>query len=298
MSSNSSGSELEGGYTINGKTFSILCPSRGRPKNLRRLLNSIRETTADLKRIEVLVYLDDDDSLTSPQDFGEYEFATFFRGSRVWMSLAQNILYSKSTGMLVMACADDFVFRSAGWDLQISRVFMTKSDPFWLVFGNDLGSHAGKIPTHFFLHRSWPSTLGYWVNTGRASLWDLWVYDVAKSIERVHYVEETVFEHLNFRQSKSREVIVDDTTLEITRTHANFRPKETYRLLERERRIDALLLSEAIGSIPLVTLKYVIGELIARLFFSNREDKTMRLRTLTNKSLLKLVFSKLLSPRS
>jgi len=277
------------------KSFSILCPSRGRPKSLKRLFESIKRTTSDIAEIEVLVYIDDDDSITLMEDFSEYQFVRFFVGPRIWMSLAQNVLFALSSGKILMACADDFVFKTNGWDFVVQRVFGEKSDVFWLIYGNDLGVHAGKIPTHFFIHRSWPITLGYWVHPGRASLWDLWVRDIAIELGRLHYLEQVVFEHLNFRQTTSSDAVVDSTTMEITNTQKSFRPKETYQLLSRERRIDIVLLAQTIQIKPPWKFKYIFSHLIFR-FRSKSLDfaSQRRLLTLTNQEILKSGFFKIL----
>lgn len=297
MPSNIKSENLLTSNTINQLRFSILCPSRKRPESLQRLFESILFTTNSLESIEVLVYLDDDDQLTQPAEFKEFQFVKFFRGRRVWMSLAQNILYAQSHGSIIMACADDFVFRTRDWDKEVERVFEEKRDNFWLVYGNDLGKHAGKIPTHFFIHREWPEKLGYWVNPGRASLWDLWVYEIASELKRVSYLEKVVFEHLNFRQSTSKEVFVDETTIEITKAHTSFRPKDSYKLLERERRIDTILLAEEIGiSTPWIR-RYFLGEVVSRMPFVKLDKNTkQRVKSLTNIQVVRAGLQKIFKP--
>jgi len=285
-------------FLENAKTFSIICPSRKRPESLKRLLDSIRNTANNLNTVEVLVYLDDDDDVTNPSDFSSYNFVKFYRGARVWMSLAQNFLYSKSTGSILMACADDFVFRTENWDSLVLQTFLSKKDKFWLIYGNDLGKHAGKISTHFFLHRDWPTTLGYWVNPGRNSLWDLWVYEIATDLNRVYYLKDLILEHLNFRQSTSTEVIVDETTIEITDSHTSFRPRETYKLLERERRIDVIMISDAIGVSAPLKSKYFLSAALCRLASSKIDELSLkRIKTLTNFELIKLAISRVITLR-
>ena len=45
-----------------GKKISLLLPTRGRPFLLRRLFQSIVNHTADLKNLEIILCLDDDDT--------------------------------------------------------------------------------------------------------------------------------------------------------------------------------------------------------------------------------------------
>lgn len=278
----------------NRKTFSILCPSRKRPESLRRLIDSIISTTHSLDSIELLVYVDEDDFLTQPGNFANHSFVNFFRGPRLWMSLAQNVLFAQSSGSIIMACADDFVFKSHDWDVKVKEVFESKEDNFWLVYGNDLGKHAGKISTHFFLHRDWPSKVGYWVIPGRASLWDLWVYEIATKLDRTIYLEAIQFEHLNFRQSSSNSVFVDETTREITDLHASFRPKDTYRLLKRERRNDLIILAEAINASVPFEFRYLLGGIVEQIFNrGNNLTAKKRFQSLSNKELVLALIKKI-----
>ena len=269
--------------------FSILCPSRGRPENLKRLIESIRKTASNIQAIEILVYLDDDDSTVDESDFEDYSNVKFFRGRRVWMSNAQNFLYCKSRGEILMACADDFVFRTEGWDLEIKREFEKSHDKIQLVFGNDLGIHAGKIPTHFFLHKTYPEALGTWVMPGRASLWDLWHYETSKAINRITYRDDLVIEHLNFRQTKSPEVIFDQTTRDVTSTQYMFRPKLTYEKLYRERRIDTLLLAEKAGIKSPIQARYFLSHGL-RYFLRSKlsRESGFRLLSMSNAELITL----------
>jgi hypothetical protein len=41
--------------------ISLLVPTRGRPQLLQRLFDSLAETTSRLERIEIVLYIDDDD---------------------------------------------------------------------------------------------------------------------------------------------------------------------------------------------------------------------------------------------
>jgi len=206
------------------------------------------------------------------------------------MSLAQNVLYAHCRGDIIMACADDFVFNSKNWDEEVEREFQSKSDPFWMLFGNDLGTHAGKLSTHFFLRKEWVETLGAWVFPGRNSLWDLWAYEVATDLGRVIYRDDLIFEHLNFRQSNSKLAIADENASRISDMNAMFSPNRTYAQLHRERRIDYLLLTRAAGIKRRIKTNYFIAELIVLILNKKLVDNTkMKLLTLTNLKLFQYV---------
>lgn len=241
--------------------ISILLPSRNRPDNLLRLFTSILNTTSDTRSIEVLVYLDDDDVTTREEIFSDFEFVQFTRGPRLWISIAHNILFSKSNGQILMAASDDFIFRTKNWDLEVRKEFSKfQSNPL-LLFGNDLGKHAGKLPTHFFLNRVWPEKLGYWVPVQRAGLWDLWIYELAKQLEIVKYREDLVFEHAHFRHSQDARFAnhVDVISRQMIQDQNLVRPIRTYNLLKRERMIDVLHLSFPKEDFPRPIFQYFLS---------------------------------------
>lgn len=260
--------------------ISILCPTRGRPDNLMRILESIERTTYDLSSLEFLVYFDQDDA-TQFLDLSRFEFVRKFVGPRMWMSNYHNFLYANSTGELIMACADDFVFLSQRWDIAIKTFYQNQVDNYWVVFGNDLGVHAGKMPTHFFLHRDWPMALGTWVQPFRASPWDLWIFDVANDINRLRYLPEVEIQHLHYRQSKVS-VLKDSTYQDIWRTQFSFRPMESYKLLYRERRADVVILAEKIGIPTPKKGKYFLGHFVIKFLSNTSPHEQMRLYNSTN----------------
>ena len=153
--------------------ISILCPTRERPDQVIRLIESLLKNAREPERLEILFYIDHDDE-TFPNVNRYGDIVKVFQGPRTWISNAHNLLYSFSQGEIIMTAADDMVFRTLGWDSAVYAAFDSVPDKIVLVYGNDLGTHAGKIATHGFFHRNWVDALGTWVQPGRGSLWDLW----------------------------------------------------------------------------------------------------------------------------
>lgn len=245
------------------RTISILLPSRNRPKSLERLFSSISATSASLKLIEVLVYLDLDDFVTDETKFRNFNFVKFFRGPRVWMSLAQNFLFMQSRGDILMAASDDFIFKTKHWDEKVREVFEESLNKPLLLFGNDLGKHAGKLSTHFFLNRVWPSKLGYWVPVNRNGVWDLWIYELATKLNCVIYREDLIFEHAHFRHSQKSKFLnrPDSLSLEIMQSQELVKPLRTYRLLGRERTLDLLFMTQPLENLPRSKFNFILSRL-------------------------------------
>ena len=118
--------------------FSLIVPTRGRPTEFRRLLDSLRDTAQDATSIEVIAVIDEDDQ--ESQAF-EYEG---LRLERVLVSPGQTMGrlnltgYAVAQGRYLMLLNDDVVVRTAGWDTQFARIFERYPDGIVLAHVNDL----------------------------------------------------------------------------------------------------------------------------------------------------------------
>jgi hypothetical protein len=270
--------------------ISILCPTRNRPHNVVRLVNSARNLARFPELLEFLFYVDNDDF-----SFPDIDGVKVIRGPRVWISNSHNALYPHSNGQLLMTAGDDMEFLTKNWDVIIRNSFDSFPDKIVLVYGNDLGTHAGKIAVHGFFHRKWVDVLGTWVQPGRGSLWDLWSTDVAKSLGRLVYIPELHIKHIHYRQGL-KEAEFDGTYKYVSVNNQIFRPKITYDLLARERRIDHILLSEHMSSLPPINRKYLLSTCFVRVFDS-KLDLYLRQKflLLTNLEFLILPFKLILN---
>ena len=269
------------------RKISILCPTRERPDQVIRLIESLLDNAQMPEMLEILFYIDqDDETFPSMDRFGDA--VRVFQGPRTWISNAHNFLYSYCQGEIIMTAADDMVFRTIGWDSAVYAAFDSVPDKIALVYGNDLGTHAGKIATHGFFHRKWVEALGTWVQPGRGSLWDLWSTENARKLGRLIYLDELIIEHVHYRQSKVN-VEFDNTYSFVRSMNSSFRPEVTYKKLKRERRIDRILLSEKMESAPKRELNYLIGSFVTSYVLKNANlEQKRRIQSVTNLGLLGL----------
>lgn len=242
--------------------ISVLCPTRERPENVIRLVNSAKATAKNPDLIEFLFYVDLDD-----QTFPDIKGVRVFRGPRVWISNAHNTLFALAKGEILMTAGDDMEFLSMHWDMYIRKKFESIPDKIGLVFGNDLGTHAGRIAVHGFFHRRWIEIIGTWVQPGRGCPWDLWSTDVARGIDRLFYLADVHIKHIHYRQG-NKEANFDSTYQFVYNNNSSFEPQLTYKLLERERRIDRILLIENLLTKPPIEGRYLLSSLIERKFHS------------------------------
>jgi hypothetical protein len=214
----------------------------------------------DPELLEFLFYVDHDD-----QTFPPIDGVKVIRGPRLWISNAHNVLYANATGEILMTAGDDMEFLSKDWDKEVKDKFISIPDKIGLVFGNDLASHAGRIAVHGFFHQNWISTLGTWVQPGRGSLWDFWATEVAQKLNRFYYLPHVHIKHIHYRQG-SKEATFDSTYKYVYLNNSSFDPQKTYRLLERERRIDRILLAEVMSPKPPLETNYlIVGFLVSML---------------------------------
>ncbi len=282
-----------GGFTGNfiPGVISILLPTRNRPRNVERFLESAIATASNFENLEFIFYIDDDDN-TFPSHVLRRN-VKLVKGPRLWLSVIGNILYSHSRGEIIMYAGDDLIFSSKGWDELVLAQFNTTSDKIRLVYGNDKGRNSKEIARHGFLHRKWIETIGVYQQPGRGSASDIWLTSVARKIGRLDYIENLIIPHIHWWQG-DRSAVFDQTYAEISNLVTSWRPRKTYMRLERERRIDRILLSEVMNPKPKIEYKYALGEFLCknrhRLHLMSVDGR--KLRSLQNHEFVSLVFTK------
>lgn len=220
--------------------ISILLPSRGRPDNIRRLVNSILETATKTDDIEAIVRIDLDDP-----NYDEYmdnppPLTTVFSGDRVVLSEMWNECYEKAKGDILMHCGDDIIFRTYGWDTKVVEEFNRYPDNIVFVFGNDGSPHNGKFGTHGFIHRKWVETVGYFVPPYFSSDYnDTWLNDVARIIGRHNHID-ILTEHMHPDLGKGP---LDQTHVDRLERHRRDNVAQIYadKLVERQKDAEKLM---------------------------------------------------------
>jgi hypothetical protein len=185
--------------------FSLMTPTRGRPKQLRDMAESARATAR--KPIEIVVRLDDDDPdlpeiLKVTKDC---EIAVVIGTRNIIHSARWDTCLPLCTGELLFHVNDDVIFRTEGWDEMVEAEFEKYPDKILMVHGNDWGfenSAPGvgreKFGCHPIVHRRWVEILGYFAPPyfdGDGP--DTWINDLANRINRRVYLPFIV-EHMHY----------------------------------------------------------------------------------------------------
>ena len=183
--------------------ISLLVPSRMRPDGCRAMWLSALDTADDPLRLQLVLYLDDDDPTlpayhawvgTSATDHGRVKLVT---GPRIVLSETWNRCWEVADGEIGWHGNDDIRFRTDGWDKLVRAEFEAVPDRIVLVHGRD-GAHDAAMATHGFLHHRWTETVGYFVPPHFSSDYnDAWNSEVADRIGRRRFLPEVYTEHLH-----------------------------------------------------------------------------------------------------
>jgi hypothetical protein len=221
--------------------LSILCPTRKRPENIRRLLNSLWDTMPSHSTVEILAYVDEDDDSYSGEQFP----ICLVRGPRIVMSDMWNVLAGKARGDLMMMMGDDVVFRTPGWNGMVGEEFAKSEDKILLVHGDDGAPRGKEFATLPIVHRRWFEILGHFSGPGYSSDFaDTHPNDIADMIGRRKYLPY-VTEHMHWIHGKAEK---DETYREAAERNERDNPSKLYQERLQERIIYAESLRRKLGT--------------------------------------------------
>ena len=224
--------------------ISILLPTRGRPAMAGAFLNSLVETAVDRDRIEVVLYVDEDDPARARLRHKSLKLITIV-GSPVTMGAANSTCLAQSSGDPGQRRC---VAQTSGWDAQMRQAHERFADGVYLVWLNDgLASH--RMSTFPVLSRRCCEILGDpYPLVYRSAFIDYALFDIFVRLrrlghDRLLYLSNVLFEHRHHRRKKRE---ADDTT----KRHRRFEDDMTF--LERRdfRQQQAERLAAAIAGVP------------------------------------------------
>ena len=192
--------------------ISILCPTRGRPEGLARLLDSLIKNTVYPERVELLCYLDDNDSRlpaysvllnNETGDYSKFKMVTTIVAPPIGIFRAWNELARISTGDMLIMAADDQTYNTSGWDRRLDEERAVCPDELFCMWFND-GYWGERLCTFPIVSRHWCKLLGYFVPPFFERLYgDLWIMDIAMRIGRLRYIPDVLTEHLHWSYGKA-----------------------------------------------------------------------------------------------
>lgn len=183
--------------------MAVLVPSRGRPKNVARL---IREW--DLRQdydTKLVIAVDSDDPRLPEYEALELDGAQLVVGGRRRLGGTLNALAPLLAGLpwgdwlpsvaydIVGFMGDDHVPRTPAWDHQVRAAMV----PGGVVYGNDLIQGAA-LPTAVFMDSRIIRTLGWFVVPGMTHLFmdNLWK-TLGEQLGTLRYLPDVIIEHVH-----------------------------------------------------------------------------------------------------
>ncbi len=171
--------------------ISMLLPTRGRPKECSRLLDSIEQTATDHKLISVRCLVDSDDQesishLSRIRDSKRFNIEVFVSGPTLTQGERYNLLHKnlRPTAGIVMPMADDVIFATSGWDKLIRDTMNSYPDRIVMCFPDDETVGLNQA-TYTVVSADWINLIGQFAS-GLFPYWyeDVWMDEVASLIDR------------------------------------------------------------------------------------------------------------------
>lgn len=204
--------------------ISLLTPTRGRPANMLRLCKSVEKTAQNPNDIEIVFYIDIDDTESKEQfheicDIGLTTNVYACIGKRILLSETFNRCLDISDGPYYMLCADNIVLRTKNWDTMVLDKFAEYPDKIVLVHGKDNpDDHIPSLAKHPFLHKNWINIIGYFCPPYFSSGYNnKWLTMVADIIKRREFLPNLLTEHMHpdiIDNNDKPKAIIDTTYIE------------------------------------------------------------------------------------
>lgn len=176
--------------------MAVLCPSRGRPHNLRRLIAAIEATATGDYRIYTRI--DDDDPTRA--DYLTLDGVHITVGPRVFYAASLNELapIAITDGATHLAMfGDDVLPETHGWDRWLIDAL---GDRLGIAYGDDglRHKHAPDLPTHYVTQTEVVQRLGWMaLPTCRHLFIDDVAREIGKALGNFVYVDAAKISHLH-----------------------------------------------------------------------------------------------------
>lgn len=187
--------------------ISLLLPTRGRLALVDRLFQSLVEQTEDLSSLEIILYVDEDDSASHSIRHDKLRLIKIV-GPRTTMGACNTACLKLAKGEIIVLMNDDMVARSPGWDRKLGDLHASVRDGIYLAHANDLYMREKLSIIPILSKKTCEILIDPYPEQYPGGFIDYHLFDIFKRLAqkgypRVYFQEEVVFEHLHHRMGKS-----------------------------------------------------------------------------------------------
>lgn len=179
------------------KDLTLLIPTRGRPQNFLRAV----DTALEHSDVDVIAYVDEDDPELRQYTAPCHRKTHIMVGPRIGTAASLKKLIAVCETEWMMLGSDDIVFDTPGWAEKLIKAL--PEDQVGISFGEDKHERQCNHPT---LHRKLYELMGLWPDVFWHFGPDGYLGKVieAVSLKRRVYVREVVIRHLQAKAGKSK----------------------------------------------------------------------------------------------
>lgn len=134
--------------------IAILCPTRGRPEQFHRMVESVKKT-ANIDNVLIFSASNGDDNYVKTQ------YPLDMPTAYMWNDLAIKAMAENPNIKLFMLGADDMIFSTPGWDVALMEHYNGLENKIHVYHLQDSRDKNG-VP-HPIVSREWINALGYFV---------------------------------------------------------------------------------------------------------------------------------------
>ena len=187
--------------------ISLLCPTRGRPKQALNLYKSFINTQSDINELHFCIqredsFFDEYVNLFKINGIEKYFVSESMPTSYLWNQMA-----FAAKGDLLTLIGDDVEILTKGWDKIIENEASKYADKIFVITVDD--GRTDKPQSKFMrcphptVHKKWLETLGYFVPPFFMHRYlDKYTQNLAIELDRFIEIKEVIFDHLKFNYSK------------------------------------------------------------------------------------------------
>lgn len=232
------------------KKISLLLPTRGRPSLVRRLFQSVIDHTADLENLEIIMYLDEDDSGSHRIEDQRLNIVRII-GPHTTMGGYNTKCLDCSSGEIIILMNDDLIICTPKWDQVILDFTQSIADGIFLAYPDDM--EKGNLSTFPIMSRKTCEVLSRPFPEQYVDLFiDNHIFDIFIRLkylgeDRMFYLDKVKLDHRHFVKGKVRP--------DASYIHKNrYKDTLTFISLRHMRQVSARRLLAAIEGMPLPSL--------------------------------------------